>query len=82
MSEIYGPVPVEDTLPSCAICLVHGGTTKVRRFDLTIPATTADGRKTSRGAGPVHLCERCWRAATADARHVTGRSRPRRRIAA
>ncbi len=81
MKILDEPTPIELTLPGCSICATAGE--KVLRFNLTrhavIPAT---GRYTSRGAGCIHLCERCWRAATREADQHGRRRRPRIRRAA
>jgi hypothetical protein len=49
--------------PSCDLC---GDEDKpLARFNLIARIRRADGRPSSRGAGAVDLCERCWRKALA-----------------
>lgn len=43
----------------CYVCLIGSHRTKIVRFSLTRSVIVA-GRKTTRGAGVISLCQSCW----------------------
>lgn len=60
-----GPAVPDDGLPEptvivhCYVCGLSNRRRKVLRFNL-IRGEMIDGRKTTRGAGSIHLCDECW----------------------
>jgi hypothetical protein len=67
-------IAVKDT-PCCNVCAAEG--VKLISFSL-IQGVTINGRHTTRGAGGITLCAKCWAACQRGRR----RQRPRLRVIA
>lgn len=79
-AERAGKAPTPPPDLRCDMCDIPAGEpsfrgpAKVLRFWLIRPSYRSDGRQTTRGAGALNLCQRCWETTAGRRRNPNVRS--------